>query len=177
MNICSWLSEKTSAVQDFQPHFEFCTSGYWMTLDCNRIRQLKTRRFWGDGLQSRDFIHVDDIARGIILGYQSKVGALPNLTGQLTGPGMQDSVGPGPNHSNHSKISNFFWKFCWNFEIWAVRRIANLVDLEKCWKMSIWLQKSASIQPRTSLLKFDDLARTKVRYRIFLRFFSQIIKL
>ena len=32
--------------------------------------------------------------------------------------------------------------------------------------MSIWLQKSASIQPRTSLLKFDDLARTKVRYRI-----------
>ena len=59
-----------------------------------------------------------------------------------------------------------FCKICWNFEICAVRRIANLVDLEKCWKMSIWLQKSASIQPRTSLLKFDDLARSKVRYRI-----------
>ena len=37
--------------------------------------------------------------------------------------------------------------------------------------MSIWLQKSASIQPRTSLLKFDDLAQSKVRYRILhLRF-------
>ena len=47
-----------------------------------------------------------------------------------------------------------------------MRRIANLVDLEKCRKMSIWLQKSASIQPRTSLLKFDDLARSTVRYRI-----------
>ena len=35
----------------------------------------------------------------------------------------------------------------------AVRRIANLVDLEKCCKMRIWMQKSASIQKRTSLLK------------------------
>ena len=50
------------------------------------------------------------------------------------GPGMQDSVHGGPNHSNHSKILNIFCKICWNFEIWAVRRIANLVDLEKCWK-------------------------------------------
>ena len=39
--------------------------------------------------------------------------------------------------------------------------------------MSIWLQKSASIQPRTSPLKFDDFAddlsgnRGKVRYRTF----------
>ena len=48
--------------------------------------------------------------------------------------------------------------FCWNFEIWAVRRIENLVDLEKCWKMSIWSQRSALIQRRTSPLKFDDLA-------------------
>ena len=31
----------------------------------------------------------------------------------------------------------------------------NLLDLEKCFKMSIWLQKSASIQERTSPLKFD----------------------
>ena len=31
----------------------------------------------------------------------------------------------------------------------------NLVDFEKCCKMSIWTQKSASIQPRTSPLKFD----------------------
>ena len=35
----------------------------------------------------------------------------------------------------------------------------DLVDLEKCCKMSIWTQKSALIQLRTSLLKFDDLAK------------------
>ena len=34
----------------------------------------------------------------------------------------------------------------------------NLVDLEKRCKMSIWSQKSALIQLRTSLLKFDYLA-------------------
>ena len=33
-------------------------------------------------------------------------------------------------------------------------RFLNLVHLEKCRKMSIWLQKSASVQPRTSLSKF-----------------------
>ena len=36
-----------------------------------------------------------------------------------------------------------------------MQRIANLVDLEKCRKMSIYLQKSASIQPRTSLFNFN----------------------
>ena len=39
-----------------------------------------------------------------------------------------------------------------------MQRIANLVDLEKRCKMSIWTQKSALIQLRTSPLKFDDLA-------------------
>ena len=39
----------------------------------------------------------------------------------------------------------------------------NLVDLEKCCKMSIWTQKSALIQLRTSLLKFDDLAEKSER--------------
>ena len=42
-----------------------------------------------------------------------------------------------------------------NSEFGAVQRIANLVDLAKRCKMSIWLQKSALIQPRTSPLKFD----------------------
>ena len=45
-----------------------------------------------------------------------------------------------------------------NFEFVAVQRFADLLDLEKCCKMSIWSQKSASIQRRKSLLKFDDLA-------------------
>ena len=39
-----------------------------------------------------------------------------------------------------------------------MQRIANLVDLEKRCKMSIWTQKSALIQLRTSPLKLDDLA-------------------
>ena len=38
------------------------------------------------------------------------------------------------------------------------RPIGATVDLEKRCKMSIWTQKSALIQLRTSLLKFDDLA-------------------
>ena len=44
--------------------------------------------------------------------------------------------------------------FGWNFEIWAVQRYVNLVDLVKSFPTSIFLQKSASIQPRTSLSKF-----------------------
>ena len=35
-----------------------------------------------------------------------------------------------------------------------MQKNANLVDLEKCCKMSVRLQKSASIQPRTVLSKF-----------------------
>ena len=49
-------------------------------------------------------------------------------------------------------------KNCEDFEFRAVQRCENLVDLEKRCKMSIWTQKSALIQLRTSLLKFDDLA-------------------
>ena len=56
--------------------------------------------------------------------------------------------------NNYSKSPKLGRVFCWNFEVWAVQRNVNLVDLEKCWKMSIWSQKSASIQPRTSLPKF-----------------------
>ena len=49
-------------------------------------------------------------------------------------------------------------KICEDFELRAVQRCGNLVDFEKRCKMSIWTQKSALIQLRTSLLKFDDLA-------------------
>ena len=57
---------------------------------------------------------------------------------------------------NLEKIANFYEKLknLENFEFVAVQRFANLVDLEKCCKMSIWLQKSALIQPRTSPPKF-----------------------
>ena len=36
-------------------------------------------------------------------------------------------------------------------KVGAVRRDDILVDLEECCKMNIWLQKSASIQPRSSV--------------------------
>ena len=49
-----------------------------------------------------------------------------------------------------------FTSFNRNFEFGAVRRCVYLVDLEKCCKMSIWSQKSALIQRRTSLSKFQD---------------------
>ena len=57
--------------------------------------------------------------------------------------------------------------FDWNFESGAVQRFANLVDLEKCCKMRIWTQKSASIQKRTSLPKFGgelfNMIQTRLR--------------
>ena len=56
------------------------------------------------------------------------------------------------------KSEKSFTKFCSHFEIGAVQRIANLVGLEKCCKMRNWVQKSASMQKRTSPLKFGDLA-------------------
>ena len=43
-----------------------------------------------------------------------------------------------------------------------MQKNAHLVDLEKRCKMSIWLQKSASIQPRTSPIKFDHLLKLKL---------------
>ena len=57
-----------------------------------------------------------------------------------------------------AKIWKSLTKICEDFELRAVQRCGNLVDLEKRCKMSIWTQKSALIQLRTSLLKFGDLA-------------------
>ena len=45
-------------------------------------------------------------------------------------------------------------KLCWNIEVWAVQKHANLVDLVKSFPPNIYLQNLASIQPRTSLSKF-----------------------
>ena len=52
---------------------------------------------------------------------------------------------------NFAKLLTIFYK---KIEFGAVQKDVNLVDLEKCCKMSIWLQNLASIQPRTSLSKF-----------------------
>ena len=58
---------------------------------------------------------------------------------------------------NLHKIAKIVTKFSEFLEFGAVQRIANIVDLEKRCKMSIWLQKSASIQPRTSPLKLAKI--------------------
>ena len=61
------------------------------------------------------------------------------------------------------KIWKSLTKICEDFELRAVRRCGNLVDFEKRCKMRRWTQKSALIQLRTSLLKFDDLAENSER--------------
>ena len=60
-------------------------------------------------------------------------------------------------------LAEFFQKFAnfgalsnWIFEKLGLEEITEIVDLVKRFPMSIWLQKSASIQTRTSLLKFED---------------------
>ena len=51
-------------------------------------------------------------------------------------------------------------KFCRNFEFGEVQKRADLVDLENPEKMRLLSLSEASIQKRTSLSKFDDLAAT-----------------
>ena len=53
-----------------------------------------------------------------------------------------------------TKIRKSLTHLCEYFEFGAVRRCVHLVGLEKCEKKRIWLQNSASIQKRTSPLKF-----------------------
>ena len=53
---------------------------------------------------------------------------------------------------NFAKLLTIFYK---KIEFGAVQKDVNLVDLEKCCKMSTYLQTLASIQPRTGLLKFE----------------------
>ena len=47
---------------------------------------------------------------------------------------------------------------CWNIEVRAVQKHVNIVDLVKSFPTNIFLQNLASIQKRTSPLKFDHLA-------------------
>lgn len=49
-------------------------------------------------------------------------------------------------------------QFCWDFQFRGMQRNGNLVDPEKCWKINIWTQASASIQKITSPVNFDHLA-------------------
>ena len=43
-----------------------------------------------------------------------------------------------------------------------MQKYVNLVDLEKCCKMSIWLQRLASMTPITSPLYFDILDGSEI---------------
>ena len=59
------------------------------------------------------------------------------------------------NFGKKSEIfRNLGAEFLRNFEFGAVQKCVNLVDLEKCCKMSIWLQRLASMTPITSPPKF-----------------------
>ena len=50
----------------------------------------------------------------------------------------------------HENCCYFKPIFCENFEIAAVQKDANLVELEKCCRTHIFLQNFVLIQPRTS---------------------------
>ena len=64
------------------------------------------------------------------------------------------------------------WRlFGWNFEIWAVQRYVHLVDLVKRFPTNIYLQKSASIQPRTSPAK---ICKKFVKFCKTCKFFCKI---
>ena len=52
--------------------------------------------------------------------------------------------------------------FCENFEIAAVQKDANLVEVEKCCQTQIFLQKFVLIQPRTSCI-FEKLRSALLR--------------
>ena len=68
------------------------------------------------------------------------------------------------------KMRKSLTKCFWYIEVWAVQKHANLVDLVKSFPTNILLENLASIQQRTSLIKFDHLAEkseSALRYRIF----------
>ena len=61
-------------------------------------------------------------------------------------------------------------QICWNIEVWAVQKRSHLVDLGESFPRNIYLQTLASIQKRTSPIKFAHLAEKserKVRHRTF----------
>ena len=66
-----------------------------------------------------------------------------------------------------AKMLKNLGKILLNFQIRAVQRCDNLVELEKCFPTSIWLQSFVSIQQRTSLDKFggDFLTQGETQVR------------
>ena len=52
-----------------------------------------------------------------------------------------------------------------NFERLGLEEIMEIVELVKRFPMNIWLQKSASIQTTTSLLKFEDHRFCRSQFR------------
>ena len=90
-----------------------------------------------------------------ISSFSKKFGEIPTKFHQNLASKWQNSI------KKCWKLKNSFFIFeksltifYWNFEVWAVQKYANLVDRVKSFPTSIYLQKSASIQPRTSLSKF-----------------------
>ena len=66
-------------------------------------------------------------------------------------------------------MRNFFTKIFWNIEVGAVQKHVNLVDLVTSFPTKIFLQNLASIQKRTSPIKFAHLAQKSEQLRPALR--------
>ena len=91
-----------------------------------------------------------------ILSFSKSFGEIPTKFYQNLASKRQSSIGNcSKNLKNHYSFSKKLTVFHWHFEIGAVQRCDYFVDLGKCSKMRIWTQKSASIQKRTSLPKFE----------------------
>ena len=63
-------------------------------------------------------------------------------------------------------MRNSLTKIFWNIEVWAVQKHVNLVDLVKSFRTDIFLQDLASIQKRTSPLKFAHLAEKSENHSV-----------
>ena len=51
--------------------------------------------------------------------------------------------------NKRANMRNYLTKFSWIFEFGAVQKCVNILDLVESFHTSIYLQNSASIQPRT----------------------------
>ena len=117
-----------------------------------------------------------------ILSFSKKFGEIPTKFRQNLASKRQNSIEKCRKLNNSLFIfEKSLTIFDWNFEVWAVQKYANLVDRVKSFPTSIYLQKSASIQPRTSLSKFGGkfnslFIRLLSRYARWRRQFAKLVQ-
>ena len=98
-----------------------------------------SHKFWKFLAFSKFFSHFFSKSRDI-LSFPDNFCEIPENFYQIFAEKSQISSKNANEKWNFIFIPAKIWTvFCWNFEIWAVQKNANLVDLENPEKMSIWL--------------------------------------